>query len=147
MSDENIPDVRGICGQILTKIAEQGVTLETINTQVGKLQDEIVDIKKEVSQVSIRVIETESRASAANDKAADAQEKITNLQAKIDKLEERADSLHTEIVKAKAQVPDGLIAGFAVMQSDLKRITNMGYLIGSTVVVLIIKAVVPMIGG
>ena len=146
MSDENIPDVRGICGQILTKIAEQGVTLETINTQVGKLQDEISVLKAEVTQVNMRVIETEGSARAAQDKANDAQEKILNLQSKIDRLEERADSLHTEIVKAKAQVPDGLIAGFAVMQSDLKRITNMGYLIGSTVVVLIIKAIVPMIG-
>ena len=146
MSDENIPDVRGICGQILTKIAEQGVTLETINTQVGKLQDEISVLKAEVTAVNVRVIETEGSARAAQDKAADAQEKILNIQSKIDRLEERADSLHTEIVKAKAQVPDGLIAGFAVMQSDLKRITNMGYLIGSTVVVLIIKAIVPMIG-
>jgi len=146
MSDEIIPDVRGVCGQILTKIAEQGVTLETINTQVGKLQDEISVLKAEVTAVNVRVIETEGSARAAQDKAADAQEKILNIQSKIDRLEERADSLHTEIVKAKAQVPDGLIAGFAVMQSDLKRITNMGYLIGSTVVVLIIKAIVPMIG-
>lgn len=147
MADENGPDVRGICGQILTKIAEQGVTLETINAQVGKLQNEIEGIKKEVTHVSLKIVETENRAVVAEDKAIDAQERITGLQSKIEKLEEKADGLHTEIVKAKAQVPDGLIAGFAVMQSDLKRITNMGYLIGSTVVVLIIKAIVPMIGG
>ena len=146
MSDESA-SVKGICGEILLKIAAQGVTLETINTQVGKLQDEIVDIKKEVGHTAVKIVEIDGKAKTNAGHVSDAQEKITNIQAKFDKLEERADSLHTEIVKAKAQVPDGLIAGFAVMQSDLKRITNMGYLIGSTVVVLIIKAIVPMIGG
>lgn len=146
MSDDSA-SVRGICGEILTKIAAQGVTLETINTQVGKLQDEIVDIKKEVSSVSVKIVEIDGKAEVASGRAIDAQEKINGLQSDIKRLEDRADALRTDIVKARASVPDGLIAGFAVMQSDLKRITNMGYLIGSTVVVLIIKAIVPMIGG
>ena len=38
-------DTNRLCSEILTKITTQGVTLDTINTQVGKLQDEIVDIK------------------------------------------------------------------------------------------------------
>jgi uncharacterized coiled-coil DUF342 family protein len=140
-------DTNRLCSEILTKITTQGVTLDTINTQVGKLQDEIVDIKKQVGHVSLKIVEIDGKADGAHEKAGNAQQKIDDLQTDLKKLEERADSLHTQIVEARLQVPDGLVAGFAVMQSDMKRITNMGYLIGSTVVVLIIKAIVPIIGG
>jgi len=140
-------DTNRLCTEILTKITTQGVTLDTINTQVGKLQDEIVDIKKQVGHVSLKIVEIDGKADGAHEKAGHAQQKIDDLQTDIKKLEERADGLHTQIVEARSQVPGGLVAGFAVMQSDVKRITNMGYLIGSTVVVLIIKAIVPMIGG
>jgi len=140
-------DTNRLCSEILTKITTQGVTLDTINTQVGKLQDEIVDIKKQVGHVSLKIVEIDGKADGAHEKAGHAQQKIDDLQTDIKKLEERADGLHTQIVEARSQVPPGLVAGFAVMQSDVKRITNMGYLIGSTVVVLIIKAIVPMIGG
>jgi len=140
-------DTNRLCSEILAKISAQGVTLETINTQVGKLQDEIVDVKKEVGHVSLKIVEIDGKAENASEKAGDAQQKINDIQADVKKLEERADRLHTQIVEARSQVPEGLVAGFAVLQSDMKRITNMGYLIGSTVVVLIIKAIVPMLGG
>lgn len=140
-------DTNRLCSEILTKLTTQGITLETINTQVGKLQDEIVDVKKELGQVTVRIVEIDGKADTAQDRADDAQQKISDLQLNVKKLEERADNLHTQIVEARAQVPEGLVAGFAVLQSDMKRINRMNWLVASSVVVLIIRAVLPLVGG
>jgi predicted nucleic acid-binding Zn-ribbon protein len=144
MAEESVSK---ICVEILSQISTHGVLLEGITQQVGELRNEIEGIKKEVTQVSFRIVEIDNKAEGAQDKASDAQQKINDLQTDIKKLEERADNLHTAVVKARAQVPNDLVAGFAVLQSDMKRINRMNWLIASSVVVLIIKAVLPMVGG